>query len=86
MYPRNDLPYAANLLHMLFAVPTEPYAVDATKARALETLLTLYLDHEQVCGGGWVGGCLCVFILCLECVCVYVCGVCFECVVLSMCV
>ena len=28
VYPRNDLGYAANLLHMMFAVPTEDYEVD----------------------------------------------------------
>ena len=27
MYPRNDLTYAENLLHMLFAVPSEHYQV-----------------------------------------------------------
>lgn len=30
VYPRNDLSYAANLLHMLFAVPTEHYQVTVT--------------------------------------------------------
>ncbi|HHQ15122.1 MAG TPA: citrate (Si)-synthase, partial [Chromatiales bacterium] len=28
MYPRNDLDYASNLLHMLFAVPAEPYEIN----------------------------------------------------------
>jgi len=27
VYPRNDLNYAENLLHMMHAVPTEPYRV-----------------------------------------------------------
>ena len=26
-YPRNDLSYCSNLLHMFFAVPAEPYTV-----------------------------------------------------------
>ena len=33
---------------MLFAVPTEQYKVDPLRAKALETVLLLYLDHEQV--------------------------------------
>ena len=48
VYPRNDLSYAENFLHMLFAVPTEQYKVDPLRAKALETVLLLYLDHEQV--------------------------------------
>jgi citrate synthase len=49
VYPRNDLGYAANFLHMMFSTPCEPYTVDATKARALERLLILHADHEQNC-------------------------------------
>ena len=37
VYPRNDLGYSANLLHMMFAVPTEPYEVDPSVAEALST-------------------------------------------------
>jgi citrate synthase len=47
VYPRNDLGYAANLLHMMFAVPTEHYDVDPQVAEALELLLILHADHEQ---------------------------------------
>jgi citrate synthase len=47
VYPRNDLGYAANLLHMMFAVPTEAYEVDPQVAEALELLLILHADHEQ---------------------------------------
>jgi len=49
MYPRNDLSYCANFLHMLHAVPAEPYAVDPVFARALNVLLILHADHEQNC-------------------------------------
>jgi len=49
VYPRNDLGYAANLLHMMFAVPAEPYEVDSTVAEALDLLLILHADHEQNC-------------------------------------
>jgi len=49
VYPRNDLGYAANFLHMMFSTPCEPYRVDSVKARALERLLILHADHEQNC-------------------------------------
>jgi len=47
VYPRNDLGYAANLLHMMFAVPSERYEVDPKVAEALDLLLILHADHEQ---------------------------------------
>ncbi len=47
VYPRNDLGYSANLLHMMFAVPSEDYEVDADVAKALDLLLILHADHEQ---------------------------------------
>ena len=37
-YPRNDLGYAANFLHMCFAVPTEPYAQNPVVSRALDQI------------------------------------------------
>ena len=49
IYPRNDLDYCANFLHMMFAVPAEPYRPDATAVRALNLLLILHADHEQNC-------------------------------------
>jgi citrate synthase len=49
VYPRNDLGYAANLLHMMFAVPSEPYEVNDDVAEALDLLLILHADHEQNC-------------------------------------
>jgi len=47
VYPRNDLDYCANLLHMFFAVPCEQYAVDPVVAQALDLLFILHADHEQ---------------------------------------
>jgi citrate synthase len=47
IYPRNDLGYAANLLHMFYAVPCEPYNIDPLAAEALDLLLILHADHEQ---------------------------------------
>ncbi len=47
VYPRNDLTYAANFLHMCFSVPAEPYVVDPVLARAMDRIFTLHADHEQ---------------------------------------
>ena len=47
VYPRNDLDYAANFLHMCFSVPAEEYHVDPVLARAMDRIFTLHADHEQ---------------------------------------
>src|SRR3989440_8293329 len=47
IYPRNDLDYCSNTLHMLFAVPCEPYQLDPVAAEALDLLFILHADHEQ---------------------------------------
>jgi citrate synthase len=47
VYPRNDLSYAENFLHMLFSVPAEEYVVSPTVARAMDRIFTLHADHEQ---------------------------------------
>jgi citrate synthase len=49
MYPRNDLNYCANFLHMMFAVPAEEYKPDPLAVKALNMLLILHADHEQNC-------------------------------------
>ena len=49
VYPRNELPYAANFLNMMFSVPAEPYDVDPAVIEALDLLLVLHADHEQNC-------------------------------------
>jgi citrate synthase len=49
VYPENSLDYESNFLNMMFALPTEPYAVDPDAARALRILLILHADHEQNC-------------------------------------
>ena len=46
-YPRNNLSYAENFLHMCFAVPAEEYVVDPTLADAMDKILILHADHEQ---------------------------------------
>ena len=49
MYPKNSLSYCANFLHMMFAVPAEPYEPDPIVVKALNQLLILHADHEQNC-------------------------------------
>jgi citrate synthase len=49
MYPLNHLSYTENFLHMMFAVPAEPYPLSATVEKALNLLLILHADHEQNC-------------------------------------
>jgi citrate synthase len=47
IYPRNELDYAANFLHMCFAVPCEEYKVNPVLARAMRRIFILHADHEQ---------------------------------------
>ena len=47
VYPKNELDYASNFLHMCFSVPAEPYHVDPALARAMDRIFTLHADHEQ---------------------------------------
>ncbi len=49
VYPQNDLRYCANFLHMMFAVPSEPYVVDEDIESAMNLLFILHADHEQNC-------------------------------------
>ena len=47
IYPKNELNYAANFLHMCFAVPCEEYKINPVLARAMERIFILHADHEQ---------------------------------------
>ena len=47
VYPRNDLGYAENFLHMFHAVPAEEYKVSPTLAKAMDLIMILHADHEQ---------------------------------------
>ncbi|MGV1014741.1 MAG: citrate synthase [Methyloceanibacter sp.] len=47
VYPRNELKYSANFLHMCFAVPSEEYKVNPILARAMDRIFILHADHEQ---------------------------------------
>ncbi|ENU31167.1 citrate synthase [Acinetobacter sp. NIPH 1852] len=48
IYPRNDLGYAENFLHMMFATPADrDYKVNPVLAKAMDRIFTLHADHEQ---------------------------------------
>ena len=47
VYPRNNLSYAGNFLHMMFATPCAEYTVNPVLERALDRIFTLHADHEQ---------------------------------------
>ncbi len=47
VYPRNDLDYSTNFLHMMFALPVEEFKVSPAMARALDVLFILHADHGQ---------------------------------------
>lgn len=46
-FPRNDLSYTANFMHMMFATPCEKYEPNPVLVRALDRILILHADHEQ---------------------------------------
>ena len=54
IYPRNDLDYSSNFLHMMFALPTINYELNPIVAKALDKLLILHADHEQNCSASTV--------------------------------
>ncbi len=47
VYPRNDLSYTGNFLHMTFSVPAEEYVVDPVIEQAMDKIFILHADHEQ---------------------------------------
>jgi citrate synthase len=47
IYPRNDLGFAENFLHMMFATPCQEYKVNPVVARACDKIMILHADHEQ---------------------------------------
>ena len=49
VYPRYDLKYAENFLHMMFSVPYRQYEATPEVAAALNLFLMLHADHEQNC-------------------------------------
>ena len=49
VYPRWDLRYAANFLHMMFSEPYHDYNPKPEVTEALDLILLLHADHEQNC-------------------------------------
>ncbi|WP_040156890.1 citrate synthase [Mobilicoccus massiliensis] len=49
VYPRYDLRYAENFLHMMFTKPYLPYEPTPAVSKALNLFLLLHADHEQNC-------------------------------------
>lgn len=49
VYPRWDLRYAANFLHMMFSEPYRDYNPKPEVVEALDLILLLHADHEQNC-------------------------------------
>lgn len=49
VYPRWDLRYAANFLHMMFSEPYRDYNPKPEVTEALDLILLLHADHEQNC-------------------------------------
>jgi len=47
IYPKNELNYVENYLHMMFAYPTEDYVPDPLHVKALDLMFILHADHEQ---------------------------------------
>jgi citrate synthase len=47
MPPQNDMSYAENFLHMMFATPCEETRPDPVLVRALDRIFILHADHEQ---------------------------------------
>ncbi|KGB27418.1 type II citrate synthase [Candidatus Liberibacter solanacearum] len=47
VFPKNNLDYASNFLHMCFSVPCEEYHVNPLLARAMDRIFILHADHEQ---------------------------------------
>ncbi|MBW3085237.1 Citrate synthase 1 [Austwickia sp. TVS 96-490-7B] len=49
VYPRYDLKYVENFLHMMFSVPYRNYEPSETVTKALNLFFLLHADHEQNC-------------------------------------
>ncbi len=49
VFPKQELPFCENFLHMMFSEPYKDYVAEPEVARALNLLLLLHTDHEQNC-------------------------------------
>ncbi|MDH5509257.1 MAG: citrate synthase [Nitrospinota bacterium] len=46
-YPKNNLTYTENFLHMMYSYPAEEYEVNPVAAKAMDLIFLLHADHEQ---------------------------------------
>ena len=49
IYPKPELKYTANFLHMMFSLPNRDYELKAEAVKALDLIFLLHADHEQNC-------------------------------------
>jgi citrate synthase len=49
IFPKQELPFCENFLHMMFSEPYKDFVAEPEVARALNLLLLLHADHEQNC-------------------------------------
>ena len=47
IYPRNNLDYVSNFLHMMFSVPGEEFKQNSVLTKAMARIFILHADHEQ---------------------------------------
>jgi citrate synthase len=49
IYPKPELKYTANFLHMMFSLPYRDYDLKPEVVKALDLIFLLHADHEQNC-------------------------------------
>ena len=49
IYPKPELKYTANFLHMMFSLPNKDYELKPETVKALDLIFLLHADHEQNC-------------------------------------
>jgi citrate synthase len=49
IYPKPELKYTANFLHMMFSLPYRDYELSPEAVKALDLIFLLHADHEQNC-------------------------------------
>lgn len=49
VYPRNEMTYAENFLHMMFSMPSHDGKPNPVLVKAMDRIFTLHADHEQNC-------------------------------------
>lgn len=47
MYPQNQMDYAENFLHMMFATPAQQMQINPVLSKAMDRIFILHADHEQ---------------------------------------